>query len=115
MKESAGRRVLWGGGVGNSRHKGAVLGARQAWLGTQEGDSTWARVGCDEEETRTGREARVPTVTGQGGLSPREMGNESLRLLHCCGSGSSWLRLGTAGTQLQHWARSTQRGTSLCL
>lgn len=111
MKESAGRRVLWGGAGGNSWCKGAVLGARQARLGTQEGESTWAGVGRDEEETRTGREARVPTVTGRGGLGPREMGNESLRLLHRRGSGSSWLRLGTPGTQLQHWARSTQRGT----
>lgn len=111
MKESAGTRVLWGGGTGNSSRKGAVLGARQARLGTQEGDSTWAGVGRDEEKTRTGREACVRTVTGQGGLGPRETGNESLWLLHHCGSGSSWLWLGTLGTQLQHWARSTQRGT----
>ena len=78
---------LWGGAGGNSWCKGAVLGARQARLGTQEGESTWAGVGRDEEETRTGREAHVPTVPGRGGLGPRETGNESLRLLHRRGSG----------------------------
>lgn len=66
MKGSAGRRVLWGGSTGNSRCKGTVLGGRQTRLGTQEDESTWAEVGRDEEETRTGQEG---WARGRRGMS----------------------------------------------